>query len=119
VWSLAIERQVYGDVVVFSSNGRLGTLTSGELIEALMAAIRSGEHRLVLDLEQTDYVSSAGLLAIDAVIGRLHQAGGMLVLCNLPEPVRLACDLAGLLDHFDVESSRELAVARVSGRVAE
>jgi anti-anti-sigma factor len=102
--------------VIFAPKGRLGTLSSGELIEALVAAIRAGEHRLVLDLEGMDYVSSAGLLAIDAVLGRLHQAGGVLVLCNLAEPVRLACELADLLPHFDVETSRDLAIARAAGK---
>jgi anti-anti-sigma factor len=62
-----------------------------------------------------DYISSAGLLALEAVSGRVQQADGELVLCGLIEPVRLAFDLAGLLPHFAVEPSRELALTRLAG----
>ena len=48
-------------------------------------------------------MSSAGLLALEAVSGRLHAAGGSLVVCGLAEPVRLVFDLAGLLPHFTIE----------------
>jgi hypothetical protein len=34
------------------------------------------------------------------------------VLCQLVEPVRLAFDLAGLLPHFAIVPSRDLALAR-------
>jgi anti-anti-sigma factor len=61
-----------------------------------------------------DYISSAGLLALDAIAGRVHQAGGDLVLCGLVEPVRLAFDLSGLLPHFAVEPSRDLAIRRLA-----
>ena len=45
--------------------------------------------RVIIDLSKVDYVSSAGLLALDAAAGRMHTAAGLLVLCGLTEPVRL------------------------------
>ncbi len=83
-----------------------------------MAAIDAGERRVVVDLSGVDYASSAGLLALDAIAGRIHVAGGTLVLCGLAEPVRLVLDLAGLLPHFTIEASAAEGVAklqRVSG----
>jgi anti-anti-sigma factor len=113
-WSLRIDRATVGDVHVFAAAGRLGTLSSGDLIERLMEAIKSGARRVVVDLTAVDYISSAGLLALDAIAGRVHQAGGDLVLCGLVEPVRLAFDLSGLLPHFAVEPSRDLAIRRLA-----
>jgi anti-anti-sigma factor len=113
-WSLRIDRASLGDVDVFAPVGRLGTLSSGDLLEALAGAVANGTRRVVLDFSGVDYVSSAGLLALDAVSERVHQAGGELVLCGLVVPVRLAFDLAGLLPHFVVEPSRELAIARLA-----
>ena len=54
----------------------------------------------MLDLECVDYISSAGLLALDAVLGRVHVSRAQLVLSGLTEPVRVAFELAGLLEHF-------------------
>jgi len=117
-WSLRLDHTVLGGVHVFAPVGRLGTLSAGELIEALVGAVHDGARRIVIDLAGVDYVSSAGLLAIDAVSGRIHQAGGSLVLCGLVEPVRLAFSLAALLAQFAVEPTRELALARLAGAAA-
>ncbi len=111
-WSLHIDRTVVGEVHVFAPVGRLGTLSSGDLIEALVGAIKDGARLLLVDLAAVDYISSAGLLALDAVSGRVQAVSGELVLCRLVEPVRLAFDLAGLLPHFAIEPSRDLALAR-------
>ena len=113
-WSLRIDRARVGDVDVFAPVGRLGTLSSGDLIEALVGAVKEGARSLVVDFAGVDYISSAGLLALNAIAGRVHQAGGDLVLCGLVVPVRLAFELAGLLPDFSVEPSRELALGRLA-----
>ncbi|WP_410963986.1 STAS domain-containing protein, partial [Salmonella sp. SAL4448] len=88
--------------------------SSATLIEALVGAIDEGHRRVVVDLQEVDYISSAGLLALDAVSGRMHHAGGQLALCELSEPVTLAFQLSGLLEHFAIEPTRRDAVARLS-----
>jgi anti-anti-sigma factor len=113
VWPLSIHAERCDGVLVLAPCGRLGTVSSGDLIEVIADALGAGERLLVLDLAGVDYISSAGLLALDAVLGRLHQAGGQLVLASLSEPVRLACDFAGLLPHFTVEPSRDAAIQRL------
>jgi anti-anti-sigma factor len=110
-WELTLASEPAGGATVVRVKGRLGTATSGGLIEALGAAIDAGERRLVVDLADVDYTSSAGLLALDAVSGRMALAGGRLVLCGLVEPVRMALDLASLLPHFTIAASREAALA--------
>jgi anti-anti-sigma factor len=113
-WSLQIDRTVLGEVHVFAPAGRLGTLSSGDLVEALVGAITDGARLVLVDLAGVDYISSAGLLALDAVSGRVQAANGALVLCGLVEPVRLAFDLAGLLPHFAVAPARDLALAQLA-----
>ena len=112
-WKLTIGRESTGDIAVLRVEGRLGTASSGDLIGAVVGAIESGDRRLLIDLTGVDYVSSAGLLALDAASGRMHVAGGALVLCGLSEPVRLALELSGLLPHFVVDASREEGLARL------
>ena len=114
VWPLSIQIERMEGVTIVVPSGRLGTLSSGDLIQALVDVIRGGSRQLVLDLECVDYISSAGLLALDAVLGRVHVSQGQLVLCGVTEPVRVAFELAGLLEHFIVVNTRGEAVERVA-----
>ena len=102
-------------VVVLEIAGRLGHASADRLTAALTAAIEPRPRGLILDLAQVDYISSAGLLAIDLAGQQLAAAGGALILCALPEPLRIAFELAGLVTRYPVEPSRELAIARLAG----
>lgn len=68
---------------------------------------------MVLDLTEMDYVSSAGLQAIGSAAARCTAMNGGLALCGVAAPVRIALELAGLLDLLAIEPSREAAVGRV------
>jgi anti-anti-sigma factor len=113
-WRLTITREVEQGVLIVTVAGRLGTASSGVLVETLVQAIRDGHRRILCDLEGVDYASSAGLRALDAISGRMHAAGGDLVLCSLSEPVRAVFELSDLLAHFAIEPSRDAGIARAS-----
>jgi anti-anti-sigma factor len=112
-WRLSIEGERRDGVLVLTVAGRLDAASSGDLTDRLMDSVNTGVVRIVIDLSGVDYISSAGLLAIDAMAARIHAAGGALVLCGLTEPVRIAFDLAGLLRHLVVEPSSDAAVQRL------
>jgi anti-sigma B factor antagonist len=112
-WNLTIAREVEGGVAIVVVAGRLGTSSSGRLLDALAETIAAGHRRIVMDLGGVDYASSAGLMALDAAAGRVHETGGTLVLCALGEPVRLVLDVSGLFQEFVIETTRAEAVARL------
>jgi anti-anti-sigma factor len=114
-WRLTIARGVEQGTLVVAVGDRLGAASSGVLIEALVGAIQEGHRRIVCDLENVDYASSAGLLALLAVAGRMHQAGGRLVLSGLSDPVRVVLDLADVLPQFETAPSRDEAIDRMRG----
>ena len=100
-WAPAVRCETAGDVTVLYVTGRLGHPGSGTVLEAIVGAVEEGALRLVVDLTGVDYASSAGLSMLDAAAGRMHVAGGVLVLCALSEPVRLVwSDLIELLQVF-------------------
>ena len=113
-WSLTIAREVEGGVAIVGVAGRLGIASSTRLIEALTETLDAGHRRIVVDLGGVDYASSAGLMALDAVAGRVHEIGGALVICALGEPVRVVLDVSGLLPEFVIEATRTEAVARLT-----
>jgi len=46
---------------------------------------------------------------------KLQDGSGGLVLCAMPESVRLVFELAGFVPIFSIEGTREAAVARLAG----
>ena len=112
-WQLRSRREVEDDVLVLTFAGRIGAASAPQLIEALVAAVEGGYRRILVDLEGVDYLSSAGVIALEAIAGRVYAAGGRLVLCDLAEPVRLALQLAGRLGDFVVVRSRAAGIEQL------
>lgn len=101
-----------GDVLVVAPRGRVDSTTSGDLEHRLLDLLGSGQRRLVLDLAGIEYISSAGLRVLLLVAKRLKTERGDLVLCALTPAVRQVFELAGFLPIFQLEDSREAALAR-------
>lgn len=115
-WPLRIKEEQCDGAVILELSGRLSHASADRLTAALADLSDRRARHLILDLAQVDYISSAGLLAIDLGAKRLAAVDGVLVLCALPEPLRIAFDLAGFLTRYPVEPSREQAIARLAGR---
>ena len=113
-WPLRIRQNRQQGVLVFVLAGRVGWASADALRHTLEAAIEGGERRLVIDFGSVDYLSSAGLPGLAAANSRLRAPHGALVLCALAEPVRIVFDLAGVLNHFAIESSRDHAIDRAA-----
>jgi anti-anti-sigma factor len=101
-------------VLVLTVAGRIGHASAPGLRERLEALVAAGERRLVIDLEAVDYLSSAGLVVLEAATARFEAIHGALVLCAVTEPVRIVLDLAGALPRFAIEPSRGAAIARLA-----
>lgn len=111
---MTLTHEKHGSVWIAAPAGRVDTVTSPSLEDALAGAIARGEHRIVLDCAGVDYVSSAGLRVLLVTAKRLREAGGRFVLCGLTPPVRQVFELAGFMPLFAIEPSRAAAVARAA-----
>jgi len=99
--------------LVIAPAGRVDSNTSGELEGWLQNRLAAGERRLVIDLAGVEYISSAGLRVLLLTLNKLKAAGGRLALCSMGESVREVFELAGFTAIFTIETSRDLARARV------
>jgi anti-anti-sigma factor len=100
-------------VLVLTLAGRIGSASASALRDRIDAATAGGDRRLVIDFGGVDYLSSAGLVVLEAANSRFETLNGALVLCALTEPVRIVLDLAGATPRFAIEASRDLGVARL------
>lgn len=81
--------------------GRLDATTCAELQDALDELIDGGTTRIVLDLQETAYISSAGLRVILNAAKRLHGSGKIVISGVVPK-VRNILNVAGIPEVIDV-----------------
>ena len=105
------------DVLVVAPAGRIDSGSSGELEKRLLEHVSAGEKRIVMDLLDVDYISSAGLRVLLLTANKLRPQRGQIVLCSLGQSVREVFELAGFTSIFSIEPSRELALARLEREV--
>ena len=102
-----------GDVLILEVKGRIDSATAPALGERLTALLGGAGRRLVLDLGQMEYISSAGFRVL-LLAGKRADAGeSRLVLCGVSGKVRQLFDIGGCLDLFSITASREEGIAAV------
>jgi anti-sigma B factor antagonist len=90
---LIIEQQ--HRVTIVRPTGFVDHETAGALAEALNGQVQAGNLSLVVDLDQLDYMSSAGLRVLLAVLKDARPQGGDLRLANAKAEVRLVLEMSG------------------------
>jgi anti-anti-sigma factor len=92
-----------------------GRLALGEESSGLLAMIdnllASGATRIVINLEQVNYVDSAGLGALIEMHRKTKAKGGSLKLCHLGPKLKQALEMARLLPIFETSPTEAAAVA--------
>lgn len=103
-----LERRMEG-IVVLSLIGRLDSNTSDEFERMLLEKVHEGETRFVLDFEELDYISSAGLRVLLKATKELKKTSGRLCLCSIRDYIREVFDMSGFSSflpiHPDVQES--------------
>lgn len=111
---LRIERRVCGKVIVLAARGELDAASCPELREALREAIDARQsQRVIVDLDGTDFIDSAGTSVLLGGLKRARDNDGDLVLVVTGRNVLKVLDVTGLTRIFDVHASLESAL-RVS-----
>jgi len=99
------------DAVTLALKGRLDGASSPGFEQRVLALINAGDHRLVIDLAQLDYISSVGLRVFMLAAKRLKPVGGRVVLCGLQPGVTQVFEIAGFSTIFPMAATREEASA--------
>jgi anti-sigma B factor antagonist len=82
-------------ILIVTPGGRLDTHSAPEADEMITAAIDGGERAVLVDFQQTDYISSAGLRVLLKAMKHLKQCGGGFGLCNANEQIREVLEISG------------------------
>ena len=107
---MEITEERRGDISILGIIGRLDSSSSKDLEEKMLSLIASSQGKLVIDLSQLDYVSSAGLRVFLLAAKRMDGAKGKMILCSLKDTVKQVFDIAGFSSLLTLAASTEEAI---------
>ena len=99
-----------GEVNIFDFEGNLETSTAAEAESTINRVIDSGETRLLINFEQLNYISSAGLRILLATAKKLKPISGELRICNLNATVQEVFDISGFSSILTIAATEEEAL---------
>lgn len=105
-----VERDAKG-ISVFVLEGRIDTQGAVDLDLALQAAVSEGKHKMVLDMADVRYISSAGLRTLADVLTKNKETGGDLKLVALNRKVLRVFRIIGFDKFFSIYDKLETAIA--------
>lgn len=99
-------------VELITVTGRVDSVEAVKLASALESAIQRGKYKIVVDMSQVEYMSSAGFRALgDAQRNSQRNQRGEVVLAQVPAIIREALELVGFTEYFHIEDSLPAALA--------
>jgi len=91
--------------------GRIDSATAPQLAQALETANNGGKYKLVVNMNDLEYMSSAGFRALLAAQRNSKRYNrGEVVLASVPDRIREALELAGFTELFKTFDDPLLAV---------
>jgi anti-sigma B factor antagonist len=90
-------------VELITITGRVDSVEAARLVHALKAAHDQGRYKLVIDMRQVEYMSSAGFRALgDAQRNSQRHPQGEVILTQVPSHIHEALDLVGFTEYFKI-----------------
>ena len=107
-FSLTSERS--DDVAIVTISGRVDSVSAISM-DAELTKIAHDNKKIVLDLKDVDYISSAGIRAIVKLLQSTKKAGGGVKLANMPANVVDVLETVGMLQMVEAFPTVDEAVA--------
>lgn len=102
------------DVLVLKPSGRVDSNNAGSAEAMILGQVDGGAQRLVFDMSELNYISSAGLRVLLVTAKRLRQTGGRMALCQLRPNVHEVLEVSGFLSILTVCDGRQAAIGEVT-----
>lgn len=105
-----------GDVTRIAPKGNIDSSTAAAFGERLKGVIVGGCSRIVVDMKDVAYISSAGFRCLLIAEKDAQRAGGHLALCSLAREVHRLFEIGAFTDIFTIGSSVDDCIARLAKR---
>jgi anti-anti-sigma factor len=88
------------DVTVVALAGRFDAQSAGDVEDNFKSALDDGANKILVDMAEVEYISSAGLRVLLSTAKKLTGSSGKLVLCGLKPYVLEVFEVAGFTTIF-------------------
>ena len=90
-------------IELITIQGRVDSVEASHLEQALQAANHRGKYKLVIDMSQLEYMSSAGFRALAAAQrnSKRHKDGEV-VLAQVPNHIHQVLEIVGFAEYFNI-----------------
>lgn len=96
-------------------SGRLDSSVSGQVMDQLNEIVNAGAKKLVINLKQVSYISSAGLRSILVAAKLIKSSSGEMRLCQPNDLVRRTLEESGFSNLIRVDDQESQSVAALQG----
>ena len=100
-------------VHVASIIGNLDTNTAQEAEDGLKSIVEGSGAKLIINLSETNYVSSAGLRVFLASAKKISAGGGKFIISSPNNVVKEVLDISGFSTILDIKDSESEALAEM------
>ena len=107
---MKIETRELKHVDVVKVSGRVDSATAPDMEKALQGLVDSDRSQIVMDLQEVDYMSSAGLRVLVSMLKAARKNGGDVRLAQPSQRVKEVLNLAGLTPVFQIHTDLVEAV---------
>ncbi len=107
---MQIVEENQNDIYIFKLTGRLDSKTSPEFEKKIVRVIEDGSNQIIVDFEELEYLSSAGLRVLLKATKSLKQIEGRIVLCSMADYVREVFEISGFDTFLPIVPKRDDAL---------
>jgi len=97
-------------IVSLGISGRLDAGTASALEQKFLSLLDGKENNFIIDLDQLQYISSAGLRILLMAAKRTAAVGGHIALCSLKGSIKEVFEISGFTAIFQIYATREEAL---------
>ena len=112
---MKIFKDLHDGICLMSISGRIDSNYSDDLERALNKAVNEYS-KIIMDLKDTEYISSSGVRVLLAGKKMLREKNGEMILTSLQPVVRDVFEIAGLARLFLIKKNREDALTLMKCR---
>jgi anti-anti-sigma factor len=99
-------------VTIVEPQGRIDTVGAKPFGDRVVALINSGSHRILIDLRQILYISSAGFRALLIAAKLMDTANGKLVLCGMSPEIKRLFEIGNFTDLFAICGTQDEGILK-------
>ncbi len=108
---MQVEWEQRSEAAVARITGQIDGGNSEQFLRALQSGLHPEARVVVLDFEQVDFISSAGLRVLLVIAKQLKEHGAKIGLCSLSAPVRQVFEISGFEKVIPIHASQGEAIS--------